>query len=468
MALKLDDFRRLDINYRYFHGSLSDLMGRAGESVASTVKAKFGVGNRILVVCGTGNKAGDGLVAAESLRSDNTVTVMFAKGRVSVKKAEAKNALEKYQGEIAEIGELDRYLAKSDIVIDALLGTGISGDPKSPYDEIITKVNDSKSKKVSIDLPSGFRTSRGIRPEVTVTFHDIKEGMNPDNSGEIEMVDIGIPKGLNEMSGPGDFIFLREAKPDSHKGMNDVLGIIGGWTYHGSAVIASQGALGTGPDLVNIVIPPERYELISTFSPEIITRPYVGPDRLAEDIRRYSALVIGPGLGEDKDIRKMLLKLIPSVKVPAVIDADAIRMLSGEEDLFSNSPFVFTPHRKEFEVLTGTEATEENIMRFASRTGTVVVLKGKTDLISDGTSIYRTEGGNARLTMGGTGDLLAGIIGGLLSRGMGTVEASRLGTFIIKKAAAALFEDKAYWYGIQDLIDEIPYTMKETWEFCRD
>ncbi len=468
MTLKLEDFRRIDINYRYYYGSLSELMTKAGTAVATTLKTKFGVGNRILFVCGTGNKAGDGLVAAEQLRQDNTVTVIFARGVTSLKKSDAKSALEKFGGEVADFSELDRELKKADVVVDALLGTGISGTPRSPYDDIINRINEAKARKISIDVPSGFGTPVGVKPDVTVTFHDLKVGMTPENSGEIEIVDIGIPEDLKDLSGPGDFIYVREPKPDSHKGMNGVLGIIGGWTYHGSAVIASLGALGTGPDLVNIIVPPDKYNLIAAFSPEVVIRPFESPERFADELHRFDSLVIGPGLGEDREVRKVLLKLISMIEVPAVIDADAIKLLAGQEELIRRKSLVFTPHSREFQALTGTTPSEENLRKFCQKTGSVVVLKGKTDLICDGKNIYYTSGGNARLTMGGTGDLLAGIIGGFLSKGVGPVEASRLGTYIVKKAASNLFDDKAYWYSIRDLLEEVPYTVKETWEFCRD
>ncbi len=468
MALKLEDFRRLDINYRYYYGDLYDLMQKAGGAVASTVTKKYGVGNRILIICGSGNKAGDGLVAAEKLRNDNSVMVLFVKEKSRIRKGDATKALENYSGETTDLKDLEKELNRSDVVVDALLGTGISGEPRSPYDDVIRKMNDSRAKRVSIDVPSGFGTPTAVKPDITVTFHDLKKGMKPENSGEIEVIDIGIPPDLYNVSGPGDFISLALPRPDSHKGMNGVLGIIGGWTYHGSAAICALGALTTGPDLVNIIVPPDRYDLISSFSPEIIVRPYVGLDKLAENLHRYSALVIGPGLGEDREIRRTLLKIIGMVKVPTVIDADAIKLLAGEEQTFSGKPIVFTPHAREFEALTGTKPSEESLRKFCSRTRTTVVLKGKPDLISDGKEVFRTDGGNARLTMGGTGDLLAGIIGGLLSRGMTLTAGSRLGTYLIKKAATALFDDKAYWYSVMDLIEEMPYTMKETWEYCRD
>lgn len=468
MALKLEEFRRLDINYKYYYGSLQDLMQKAGEAVASTISKKFGVGSRILFVCGTGNKAGDGLVAAEQLRENNTVSVILVSEKSDIKKEEAKKALESYKGVFAKFKDLDKEIKKADVIVDALLGTGISGTPRSPYDEIITKINESRTKCVSIDVPSGFGTGKAIQPDITVTFHDLKKGMAPDNSGEIEIIDIGIPRELFNLSGPGDFAFLKEPKPESHKGMNGVLGIIGGWTYHGSATLSALGALATGPDLVNIIVPPDRYDLISSFSPEIIVRPFVGPDQLLGDLPRYTALVIGPGLGEDKEIRKMLLKFISQVNLPTVIDADAIRLLAGEEQIYAGKPFVFTPHSREFEILTGSEPSSEALRDFCERTRTIGVLKGQTDFISDGSDVFKTEGGNARLSMGGTGDLLAGIIGGLLARGMEPVQASRLGTFLIKKAATELFEDKAYWYSVTDLINKLPYVMKETWEFCKD
>lgn len=468
MTLEVSEFRRLDINYRYYNGSLQNLMEQAGRAVASTITKKYNVGNNILFLCGTGNKAGDGLVAAELLREENNVKVLFVDDEKKVNKEDAIKALDNYKGEISSMADLEKEIKKAEVIVDALLGTGMTGSPRPPYDEVIRLINESgKDRKVSIDLPSGFGTSIAVKPDITVTFHDIKQGMTQENSGEIEVTDIGIPQDLEGVSGPGDLAYLPDPDPHSHKGMNGVLGIIGGWTYHGSAALSALGALAVAPDLVNIIVPPDRYDLISSFSPEIVVRPYVGLDKLISDLDRYDALVIGPGLGMDKEIRKMLLKLMAQVNIPAVIDADAVRLLAGEEQLFSGKQLVFTPHSKEFEALTGSPASMDALKTFTQRTRTVGILKGYVDYISDGNEIFRTEGGNSRLSMGGTGDLLAGVIGGLLAKGMNTVAASRLGTFIMKKTASNLFEEKAYWYSVMDLIGNIPATMKEMWDFSR-
>ncbi len=470
-GLKLSEFQRLDINYHYYYGSLYSLMERAGASVASTVKAKYGTGNTILVVCGHGNKAGDGLVAARILSEGNDVTVIPLRGKDSIRAHEARTALEKYKGKFADPNDLEREIERAEIIIDAMLGTGISGEPRPPYDTAIEKINASGANKVSIDVPSGFLSSLAIKPNVTVTFHDVKEGMTPENSGEIEIADVGIPHSLYGVSGPGDYIYYPEPKSNSHKGMNGVLGIIGGWTYHGSAAIAAMGALSIGTDLVDVIVPPDKVSIIASYSPEIIVRSF-GESILLDSaeninrlIKRYSAMLIGPGLGNDRQIKRLFTKIVQNVRVPCIIDADGIRMLAGEIPLFSGRKFIFTPHEGEFRTLTGMGASERNAVAFAKKSGSIVVLKGREDIITDGHDVFKTSGGNARLTMGGTGDLLAGIIGGLISRGMPAVEASRLATFVEKKTAEELFKEKGYWYSVSDMINKLPFVMKEIKEF---
>ncbi|EQD56942.1 sugar kinase, partial [mine drainage metagenome] len=152
-----------------------------------------------------------------------------------------------------------------DIVVDALLGTGISGNPRHPYDQAIRQINSCKKTIVSVDVPSGMGNEITIVPQYTVTFSEKKDGMDERNSGKIVVVDIGIPEQVFRFAGPGDLIYYPLPRADSHKGMNGTLAIIGGIEYYGSAVIAAEGASGTGIDLVRIFTSGQNYQIIGSY-----------------------------------------------------------------------------------------------------------------------------------------------------------------------------------------------------------
>jgi NAD(P)H-hydrate epimerase len=154
-----------------------------------------------------------------------------------------------------------------------------------------------------------------------------------------------------------------------------------------------------------------------------------------------------------------------SLDKPTLVDADGIKTLNRCK-YTRKRPIVVTPHRKEFEILTGMEATEDNAYSYARKTGNVVLLKGKVDIITDGKRIIHSPGGNARMTMGGTGDLLAGIVAALLAKGIDELHASALGSFINKKVGENAFLRHSYWFGIMDMVNTIPETMAWMYNFC--
>lgn len=457
--------KRDDQNYKYIYGDLYVLMQNAGKSVAEFISSTLGSGKRILFVSGTGNNAGDGFVAAEILRKSNDVRILLIKPKEELKTGDARKAFESYRGEIVSLESLEEESAKADIIVDGIFGIGIKGDPRPPYDGVIDLVNKSGKTVVSIDVPSGIGTKRSIMPQFTVTFTDEKEGMTPENSGKIHIADIGIPDSLKTMAGPGDLVYYSIPEPDSHKGMNGTLAIVGGWTFHGSAVIAALGAEKIGTDLVRVYTTGSNYGIISSYDPSIIVRKAnLISSRLYEEIRGNRAVLIGPGLGISPEAANAVKRIVNSTENPMVIDADALKILKDFRHIMDGKNIVITPHREEFRILSGKEPTEENVMEFSSEHGITTLLKGKVDFITDGKRVMYSRGGNARMTMGGTGDLLAGILAGFISRGTDPFRAAAMATFVNKRSAELSFNRKSYWYGISDMIDEIPNVMRRNIE----
>ena len=452
--LNFMESRRIDLNYRYLHGDLYELMKNAGGAVADAVSDLFGRGLKILVLCGTGNNGGDGLVAARLLSGDNEVSVFLASDENSIKTREAKKAFREYRGKL--LRSFPDNISDYDVVIDAILGSGISGEPRKPMDQYIQAVNTSAKHLVSIDVPSGIGSEICISPEITVTFTDIKEGMTQNNSGRIIIKDIGIPDRAFRNSGPGDFLYLKKPDLSSHKGMNGRVLMITGHRFYGSAVIAAMGAVKSGSDTVKVFTSSENRAVISGFDPQIITG--ISKDLTPEMVQRSDSILIGSGCG-DYDLSSEISALKGYTGF-IVLDADA---LSRAEEIFEAAPMsriCMTPHATEFSRISGRAPTIEYVLEYCEKTGFLVILKGEKDIISDG-RIYRiTEGGNPRMTMGGTGDLLAGILTSLLNSSRSVLAAACMASFINKKSADLCFQEKSYWYDINDMISRIPEVLR--------
>ncbi len=458
MSLSFLDVKRADTNYQFFFGDLDSLMENAGTRVAETILKEYGKNRKIFVACGTGNNGGDGFVAARVLSSSNEVTVCAVSGRKGMKTSESLKAAKGYRGKVITAAKASAAIENSDIIVDALLGSGIRGDPREPYAGLIRSINSSGKIVVSVDAPSGFGSSICVKPSLTVTFTDVKEGMNTKNSGRIVTADIGIPEKAFTHNGPGDFAYYRLPGKESHKGMNGSVSLVAGWTYHGSAIIASLGAIRSGADLVRIYTRHENREILSSYSPDIIVRDAENNDILQE-ISTCDAIVMGSGLGKSQPVNGVI-KAVKNFRGTMVLDAEGLDHLKEIRKSCPAARIIVTPHKGEFMRTSGKEPTQENAMEFARKYKCTVLLKGPVDIVTDGTRLRFTEGGNPRMTMGGTGDLLAGITAAVSTRMDDPFNAACLGSFINKSAGDICFRDKAYWYTIEDMINAIPEVMK--------
>ncbi len=455
------DVKRDDINYANLYKDTTALMANAARQISEFIESRFRKGSKICAACGTGNNAGDGIAALEILRKDYQVVAVLVKGKGSLKTEEARWAESNYKGRLLGARSLEAEVKDADVVLDCIFGIGISGEPREPYAGAIRTVNRFGKEIVSVDVPSGLGTKYSVKPKYTVTFTDSKEGMDKSNSGEIIIADIGIPEEVKKYAGPGDMVYFTEPDPTSHKGMNGSLSIIGGWEYYGSSVIAGLGANKLGTDLVKIYATSGNYGVIASYSPYIIVRNISSLGASwKSDALKGTALLIGPGLGTGEQAEKEVLQIVKKAEVPIIVDADGIKLISGKMEAARKKKVIFTPHRKEFEILSGKEASEGNAVEFAEKHSVVIVLKGMTDVVTDGRRTIYVRGGNPRMTMGGTGDLLAGLISALASRGIDTFRAAVMGAYINKKIAESAFRANSYWYDIDDMIRCIPDFMK--------
>ena len=449
------DEKSTDINYSDTFGDTYLLMKNAGKAISHFIEATFPREKSIIVVCGTGNNAGDGICCAELLRKKYNVSVILIKGVAGLKTPEARRAINDYEGNYYGISAFEDILSSDDIVVDAMFGIGIKGDPREPYSTIINKINSSGKTIVSIDVPSGFPSNMSIKPDFTVTFTDKKIGMDHSNSGEIIVADIGIPEYVKTSVGQGDLAYIPAYDPIAHKGMNGTAGIFAGNTFPGAAVMASTAAYNTGPDLVKVFSSKSNRDIIISSNPGLM---FYDVDEIGEtDMDGIVSVLIGPGMGRTSISKKIMDYVVDNYTGQLIIDADALRLLTPDRIAGRNA--IITPHSAEFMAFTGLQATAENAVKIAGKYGITVLLKGVTDIITDGKNTKYSAGGNSRMAMGGTGDVLAGIATGLSSRGMQPFRAAVAASYINKKCGDMALKEYGYYYSILDLIGNIKYVL---------
>lgn len=500
--LSNNEVKVLDGNSEFFGVPTSTLMENAGKHVAAFVIKNYNPRN-VMVFCGIGNNGGDGFVAARHLSEKYNVTVIMLDDGNKIKSNIAQENFQKLLklnvriNTINRINDMKKTLDKYDAIIDAMLGIGISGELREPYALVVKTINAMDNKTVvSVDVPTGLGTDLAVKPDVTITFHDKKVGMNAKNCGKIIVAEIGIPKKAVDYVGPGELkTYYPKPYKNSHKGDNGRLLVVGGGPYIGAPALAGLAAMRTGADLVYIATPQRVGRAITSFSPEfikpkrqaqtiaklspnLIVKKLSNGDILTQDdvvtikdlLSKCDAMVIGPGLGENKATQDAVIKIIKICVLnnkPLIVDADAIAVVGKKPDLVTNSKTVLTPHAGEFRDLTG-ETLSANldekrtiIKHWAKKLGVTILLKGDIDIISEGFNVKLNDVHNPAMTVGGTGDVLAGIVGALLSKNVEPYNAARMGAFVNGSAGNEAFKKKSYGLIATDVIEEIPNILRK-------
>ena len=270
--------------------------------------------------------------------------------------------------------------------------------------------------------------------------------------------------------------------PESKKYDFGLLIVIGGSEfYSGSPALSAMAAFRAGVDMVRIIAPKRAADIIASFSPDLAAYPLVGKwlgkkhlatliemtEGAKEVAHGKTAVVIGGGVGRSEETQNVILEYLEKVSVPVVIDADAIHAVSKKPEIILGKPFLITPHTYEFFVLTGREVyklpEEEKIravLEGAARLKTTILLKGRTDIISDGKEVALNKTGGPFLTVGGTGDTLAGICGAILARGIDPFLAAQAAAFINGLAGEIAFKKLGEGLVATDLIEAIPEVIK--------
>ena len=450
------DSRVLDANAEALGIPVADLMDNAGTAVSSFLKNSYPEGRGVFV-CGPGNNGGDGFAAALRMDPDKVKVALLKKpSSIHTDAARERYSLLECPTEAYSADSLKDV----DYIVDCALGTGISGDVRDPYRQFILDANDSGKPIISVDVPSGLNSDLIIEPDMTVTFHDVKDGMDESNSGRIFVADIGIPKEAYTDVGPGDVLRYPIPDSNSHKGMNGRLMIVAGGPYFGAPVMAATAALRTGADIVRIFTPESAANAVSTYNPVLMVTPLPGDFLTEESVRKllsetknYDAVLIGPGLGKDPETMDAVRSFVSSCRIPVVVDADGLSAVKG---MWLPTGSVITPHRGEYVELGGT--VPESL---ASAMNTVVLLKGHDDLITDGKMTRTNHAGTAAMTGAGTGDVLAGTVAALLAKGLSAMDSASLGAYLCGKAGELAFEDKSYGLIATDVAERIPCVLRK-------
>lgn len=407
--------------------SVEVLIGRAGSAVARMARQMLGgtYGRTVNVVVGKGNNGADGRAAADSLRWRGVRVRIF------------------------DAADCPPRLPPADLVIDAAYGTGFRGEWRAP--------RVGASPVLAVDVPSGVNgltgeAGRGVlAADRTVTFAALKPGLllgaGRVLAGDVEVVDIGLDTdraraGLVEHD---DVVrWWRPRPPTAHKWSRAVRIIAGSAGMTGAAHLAAGAAQRTGSGMVSLSSPGVE----PTAPPEIVRLRLPAFDWSAavlDDLHRYHALVIGPGLGREEYTVDAIRTAVARAPVPVVIDGDGLFAMAWSPDGATTllrqreHATVLTPHDGEFGLLAGQRPGPDRFAaarRLASDTRTVVLLKGPVTVVADpGGDVRVVASGDSRLATAGTGDVLAGIIGALLATGMDPFDAASAGPWIHAEAA---------------------------------
>lgn len=447
-------------------------MENAGSAVAQTLRKEFKKASRIAVICGRGNNGGDGFVAARLLSSAGLSVAVFLVEPEDAISSEIANLNFKKVRTLAK-PIADFKPAEWDVVVDALLGVGVRGKVKEPYSSAIKRINQSHKPILSIDVPSGWPEQPAVKPTLTVTLHVQKVGMNPSACGKIVVADIGIPEEAEKYVGPGEFHYYPRPDAGSHKGDNGRVLVVGGGPFTGAPALAGMAAMFSGADLAHVAVPAPVAVPVACYSPNIIVHPLSSDVLTSQDVpkikdilKKCDALVIGPGLGDDKRAEAAAAEIIQSCQLPMVIDADALEAVKKNPKILKGKSAILTPHRGEFERLSGLKCAEdierrgEQAAKTSRRYGAVILVKGTIDVISDGERINFNRTGNVAMTVGGTGDVLAGLAGCLLSKDMDAFHAASLAAFVNGAAGEIAFQEKSYGLLATDVASRIPYILR--------
>jgi hydroxyethylthiazole kinase-like uncharacterized protein yjeF len=487
------------------------LMENAGRGAAEVISSSFPEihKKKIAIIAGKGNNGGDGFVIARYLLNQGIYVRVYLLTDPKGLRGDAETnfgIFHRMKGEVVSVPSSKDYikvkkdLEKFDILVDGIFGTGLDAEVRGYYREVIDHLNTLQRPMVAIDIPSGLDADTGkplgtaIRASLTVTFglpkigHLIPPGL--DYVGKVKVIDIGIPKRLVEEEKIPTYLLEKEEiqrwlsvprNPDTHKGdYGHLLVIAGSVGKTGAAVMACQAALRMGAGLVTLAIPKSLNAIMEMKLTEVMTEPLPETPKQTLSLRAFStivrlcenkrAVIIGPGLGTLKETQSLILKLIRTLDLPIILDADGLTALATQPKTLpiKNRSLMLTPHPGEMARLVRSqvkEVLEDRVglsRNFSQSQHVHLILKGHPTLISTPKGeVYINPTGNPGMASGGTGDVLTGMIGGLVCQGFDILPSLQIAVYLHGMAG----DEGAREMGEKsliatDIIEKIPALLK--------
>jgi hydroxyethylthiazole kinase-like uncharacterized protein yjeF len=488
-----DRMAAVDANAAALGVPRKQLMESSGNAVAREVRAVADPGATVALVCGRGNNGGDALVAARFLKEYAVAARLLGRPEtirtdIARENWDALASAEVPAETVTDSRDLDLAGPDGDdpdVVVDAMLGSGVSGALREPERTAAAAINASDATVIAVDVPSGIDADTGaptggseaaaadaredavaVDADRVVTFHDEKPGLAALDA-EVTVADIGIPAAAERYTGPGDLLGL-DRNPDSHKGDNGEVLVVGGGPYAGAPTLAALAALRAGADLVRVACPESVADAVQGVSPNLIVRPLpgdrVGPSH-AEGVASLAAdndaVVLGPGLGDGDGTHEFVREFLTGYEGRAVVDADALRAVP---EVDTDAELICTPHQGELVEMGGETAADpderaELVREFAAEVGHTLLVKGAVDVVADGDEVRLNRTGNPGMTVGGTGDVLAGTVGALAAV-TDPFRAAAVGAYVVGRAGDAAAAANGFGLVATDLPDRLPEAMR--------
>ena len=454
------------------------LMRSAAQACVDVLLEQSPSPGKVSVLCGSGNNAGDGFIIAGLLANKGIEVTVGLVGKRPAAETDAGKAYEYCCDAGVEILTAEHSLQHSVFVVDALLGTGLTGPVRPEYHRVISAVNLRDCTVLSVDLPSGLCADTGnilgacIKADMTVTFIGRKLGLltndGPEMAGKLDFADLSVPAAVFDAIEPSvgmlnyeqQILKLPIRNRNGHKKHHGHVLVVGGdQGMAGAAAMAAEAAIYSGAGLVSVATHPSSVSSLVARRPEVMVKGVTTSDELKEMMSRATVIVVGPGLGieslgieslgieslgieslgSDRSWGSQLFNTVLQSELPMVIDADGLNRLSRlPEQSARRDNWILTPHPGEGRRLLGKNVQVNrlaSVKQLQEKYGGVCLLKGVGTLIATRHDVCLCPYGNPGMSAAGMGDVLSGVIGGLVAQGLDIDDATCLGAVVHSLAA---------------------------------
>ena len=471
------------------------LMENAATEIVNIIKD---IGNIITIFCGVGNNGGDGLAIARKLHllgKDVEVILVGDRNKLTHDCSLNLQIVKNLNIPIINIKDncSKEYIIEkvkcSDYIVDSIFGIGLNRDILGIYKDIIEIINEFSKFIVAVDIPSGMDADTGkelnisVKANLTCTVEVMKKGFMStkaiDLTGDIKIINIGIPNYIKEQNSEKTYILSKEKykrmipirKKTGHKGnYGKILIVAGSEKYYGAAFITTEACVRTGSGLVTLLTHKEAFNALKSRFVEAMIQEYSSFQDI-ESLKGFDVIACGPGLGKSENSKVILKKVIEKTNCKLVLDADALNIISENKELIIGlkGRTVITPHPGEMARLVGKSISEVETDRigvakeFAKKNNIIVLLKGYNTVITDGEAVFINKTGNSKMASGGMGDCLTGIIASFIGQKNNIMEAILLGAYVHGYIGDELSKSN-YIVNARDIIECLPKTIEKLCE----